>query len=119
MGAQLGESGQGVLVEREPLVQLPGGDELDGALTPPPLAAHPADDLLGERDPELVVVGVVGVTLERVERRRPRLLVQLRVEPEPVPLADLAVALRPELWPGPGEREVDVEDDGFQHGTRG
>jgi hypothetical protein len=97
-------------------VLLPGAHELRGARARSlALAAHPAHDLLGERDPDLVVVLVVGMALQRVERIEPGLLVALRVEHEPVPLADLAIALRAELGAGPGEREVDVEEDGLEH----
>ena len=113
---QCRESRKRVLVEREALVLLPGAHELRGARARSlAFAAHAEHDLLGERDPDLVVVGVIGMALQRVERVEPGLLVACRVEHEPVPLADLAVSLGAELGAGPGKREVDVEDDCLEH----
>ena len=69
----------------------------------------PTHDLLGEGDPDLLVVDELGVVLDLVDRREPRLLVASRVEREPVPLAEPPVPVGPQLGPGPKEREVDVE----------
>src|SRR5687767_6611987 len=113
---QRGERGQRVLVERETLVLLPGTDELLGAGARPfGVAAHPAHDLLREDDPQLVVVLVVRMALQPVERGEAGVLVALRVEREPMPLADLAVPLGAELGARPREREVDVEEHGLEH----
>ena len=79
------------------------------------VATHPEDDLLGERDPDLLVVDERVVRLQRRDRRHPSLLVQRRLEHQPVPLANAPVPLRPELGPGPKQREVDVEQDSLQH----
>ena len=57
------------------------------------------------------------VALEVVERREPRVLVARGVERRARARADPLVALRPELGPGPEEREVDVEEDCLQHGA--
>ena len=64
------------------------------------LAAHPADDPLGEGEPELLVVAELRVTLERVDRGGAGLRVPRRVEVEPVALAQPPVALGPEIGPG-------------------
>ena len=82
------------------------------------VAAHPADDLLGERDPDLVVVLELRMALERRVRGEPGRLVPLRVERQAVPLAEPPVPLRPELGTGQREREVDVEEDGPEHRLR-
>src|SRR5918994_3345552 len=114
--AQNRERRQRILVEREALVLLPGAHELLGARACPcGVAAHAADDLLGELDPELVVVDVVGMALERVERRQAGRLVEVRLERAAVPFPHLAVALRAKLRPGPCEREVDVKYHCFDH----
>ena len=81
------------------------------------VAAHPEHDLLGERDPDLLVVHELVVALERLDRSDARVRVAVRVEREPVPLPDAPVPLRPQLRPGPKQREVDVEQDGLQHAT--
>ena len=78
-------------------------------------AAHATDDVLGERDPDLLVVLELGVHAQVGERRDPRGLVALRVEAEPVRVPHPPVRLGPELRPGPGEGEIDVEQDGSQH----
>ena len=88
------------------------------ARAPVGVAAHAADDVLGERDPDLLVVDELGVRAQILERGEPGGLVASRVEVEPVGGADPPVRLRPELRPGPREREIDVEEhraqpDGF------
>ncbi len=65
----------------------------------------------GEEHPDLLVVVELGMPLQRRERGAPRFVVARRVELEPVALAEAAVALGPEVGAGPGDREVDVEDD--------
>ena len=62
-----------------------------------------------------VVVHELRVELQLRDRSQPGRLVPLRVERQPVTRADARVALRPELGPGPEQREVDVEEDCLQH----
>src|SRR5205807_8313861 len=76
------------------------------------VAAHAADDPLRERNPDLVVVLEFRMPLQRRHCGLARGCVTRRVEGEPVALAEPPVPLRPELWTGPDEREVDVEEDG-------
>src|SRR5438105_15651381 len=78
------------------------------------IAAHAADDPLRERDPDLLVVVELRMTLERRDRGLARLLVARGVEYEPMPLAEPPIALGTELRSRPREREVDVEEDGLQ-----
>ena len=59
-----------------------------------------------------------GWRLEALEGPEPRLLVARGVERDPVPRPGPPVPLRPELGPGPEEREVDVEQDGAKHRVR-
>ena len=75
-------------------------------------AAHAHDDALGEEHPQLLVVVELGVPFERIERGPPGLVVQRGVEREPISAPDPDVAVGPEVRPGHGDREVDVEDDG-------
>src|SRR5262249_28551380 len=56
------------------------------------------------------------VPLQLGDGGRAGLLVPGGVEPEPVPEADAAVALGPEVRPGAGEGEVDVGDGRAEHG---
>ena len=110
--AQLLEDGQRVLVEVEVAVLLPGALDRGGAFARPlALAAHTADDPLGEGDPNLLVVLQLRVPLERRDGRGSRVLVAGRVELEAELLAAPPVALRPELGPRASEREVDVQED--------
>ena len=81
------------------------------------VAAHAFHDLLRERDPQLLVVDEVGVALEVRDRGPSRIVVALGLEAQAVASADPAVALRPELRPGPEQREVDVEQNGLEHGS--
>src|SRR5207244_1102421 len=113
--AQQLEHRHGVLVQVEVAVLLPRLLDRDGALTRAvALAAHAADDPLRERDPDLLVVLEVRVTLEVDERRDASLLVPGWVELQAELLASAAVALRAELGPRLREREVDVEEDGAE-----
>ena len=67
------EHGHGVVVEVEVGVDLPATDDLDGAgARAVGVAAHAADDVLGERDPDLLVVHELRVHPQVVERREPR-----------------------------------------------
>ncbi len=76
MSAKLVEDGEHVLVEREVLVPLPlphhVGRALPGAVRVP---AHATNDLLGERDPDLVVVDEPPFALQRLDGRDPRVVV--------------------------------------------
>lgn len=60
----------------------------------------------------------LGVELEVRDRREPGVLVSPGVQRQPVPRPDPHVALRPELGPGPKQREVDVEEHCSQHEPR-
>src|SRR5262249_16292562 len=111
------EHGRRVVVELEVHRLRPAALHLDGGGVRVALAAHAADDPLREEHPDLLVVIDLRVTLDLGERRRPRGLVARRVEVEPVPPAELAVAVRAEVRPRTGDREVDVEDDRAQHGS--
>ena len=113
---QLVEHGQRVLVEGEVLVPLPLAHHVRCALARPArIAPHPEDDLLGERDPDLLVVHERMVALQRLDGRSPSLVVQAGLEREPVPLPHPPVPLGPKLGPGPKQREIDVEQDSLQH----
>ncbi len=119
VAAQLLEHGQRILVERELVVGLPHADQIHRAgVRSLGVASHPPDDLLGERDPDLVVVLELRMALERRVRGEPGRLVPLRVERQAVPLAEPPVSLRAELGTGQREGEVDVEEDGPDHGLR-
>ena len=76
-----------------------------------PLTAHAAHDVLREADPDLLVVLELGMVLEVLDRRRPRRLVAVGDEGQPVARPGGAVALRPEQRARLGQREVDVEED--------
>ena len=105
-------TGTHVVVEVEVLRVLPEPGHLDREVARRVrVAAHPADDPLGEREPELLVVAQLGMPLERLDRGRARLGVARRVELEPVALAEPPVALGAEVRPRLGEREVDVEEN--------
>ncbi len=117
--AKLVEDGEHVLVEREVLVSLPlahhVGRALPGAFRVP---THAADDLLRERDPDLVVVHEPPFGLQFLDGSGACFLVARRVERQPVPLADAPIPLRPELRPRPKEGEIDVEENRAEHGSR-
>ena len=74
-------------------------------------AAHAADDALGERNPDLLVVLELRVFLEALDSVDPRLLVALRVEVETVVPARATVGIGAQLGPRPGQCEIDVEED--------
>ena len=81
VGSERIEHGDGVVVEVEVGVDLPATDDLDGAgARAVGSAAHATNDVLGERDPDLLVVLELGVHPQVGEGRDPRLLVPLRVE---------------------------------------
>jgi hypothetical protein len=108
--AQLLEDRRSVLVEVEVLVGLPGRDHLAGAgLDAGPLATEAADDVLRERDPQLVVVGELRMVAEAGDGRGARNGVTVRVEGQAVPGAHPDVAFRSQRGAGPRDREVDVE----------
>ena len=117
--AQLVQHGQRVLVQREVLVALPLAHHVRRTRPcPGRVTAHPQDDLLGEGDPDLLVVHELVVALQRLDRSRTRLVVAIRVEHEAVALADSAVSLGPELRPGSKQREVDIEENCSKHRSR-
>ena len=58
-------------------------------------AAHAANDLLAEEDPELVVVDQPGLAFQLRERHPTRRLEQVRVELQ----TELAPSLGVSLWP--------------------
>src|SRR2546423_7200645 len=116
LGPQLRQHGQRVLVELEVLGVLPGLRHRDGAIVSRVgVAAHAADDPLCECDPDLLVVLELGVALDALDGPLARRRVARRVELQPEALTESLVPLRPELRPGPGDREVDVEEDGLDH----
>src|SRR5438874_1881425 len=116
--AQHVEHGNDVVVQLEVLVQFPAARDLDRAIVRGGRCSpHAENDPLGEREPDLVVVLEVRVALERGQRRLPSFLVTGRIEREPVSRSRAHVSLRPELGPGTGEREVDVEEDRSQSHT--
>jgi hypothetical protein len=110
-----GERWQRVLVELEVLGVFPCTRHLHGALVRAlRVAAHPADDPLGEEHPDLLVVVELRMPLDHLDRVSARVRVARGVEVEPEPPAERLVALRPEVGARLGEREVDVEEDGAQ-----
>ncbi len=117
--AKLVEDGERVLVEREVLVSLPlahhVGRALPGAVR---VATHAANDLLRERDPDLVVVDEAGFALQRLDGSGACVLVATRIEREPVSLPHAPIPLGPELRTRSKEREIDVEENRAKHRTR-
>src|SRR5262249_42789582 len=114
--SERGERIRDVVVELEGLVPLPATRDLDGAgVGRIGVAAHAADDPLREAKPDLVVVLQLGMAAEIDEGGVSGRLVASRLQMEPVALAGADVPRRPELGPGPREREVDVEEDRAQH----
>ncbi len=114
---QLVEHRERVLVEREVLVPLPLADHVGRARAGAArIAAHPEDDLLGERDPDLLVVDERVVVLQRLDRGGARVRVRGRGRaPSPCRSPTRRYPSGPSSGPGPKEREVDVEQDGLQH----
>jgi hypothetical protein len=82
------------------------------------MAAHATHDVLGEGDPDLLVVLEAGMGPEIGERGQAGVLVAIRVESEPVRLPYAPIGVRTELRPGAREREVDVEEDCAEHTAR-
>src|SRR5262249_56609278 len=78
------------------------------------VASHAPHDPLREAEPDLVVVLELGVAAEIDESGLARGLVARRVEAKLVALTCAHVSLGSELRPRPSEREVHVEEDGFQ-----
>ena len=112
------QDGQDVLVELEVLRgEPPVGDRLRDRAARLALAAHPADDVLGEAQPDLLVVLELGVLLEVEHRGGTRLGVALGVEVEAEPLPRFVVPARPEQGPWLCQGEVDVEEDRFDRQT--
>src|SRR5262249_18349649 len=101
------------------LVPLPLAHHVDGTVAAASgLPAHPDHDLLGEGDPDLLVVDELGMLLHDLDGAEPRLVVAVRVETEAVALAEPPVALGPEFRPWLEEREIDVEQNGLEHASR-
>ena len=97
-GAQRRERLRHVVVDVEVLVALPAARDLDGAcVRRVGLAAHAADDPLGEAEPDLVVVLELGMAVEIDERRVAGSLIAGRIEAEAVARAGADVAFRAEL----------------------
>src|SRR6266446_78788 len=93
----------------------PGARHLDGAfIGAVRVAAHAADDLLGEENPDPLVVIELRVPLERRDGVRTRFAVAPRIENEAEALTEPPVALRPEIGPRLGDREIDVEENGAE-----
>ena len=112
------QDGQDVLVELEVLRREPAvGDRLGNRAARLALTAHPADDVLGEAEPDLLVVLELGVLLQVEDRGGARLGIALRVEVEAEPLPRIVIPARPEQGPRLGEGEVDVEEDRFDRQT--
>src|SRR4029453_8069170 len=78
-------------------------------------SAHSSNDLFGECDPDFLVVDEVPLSTQLLDRRDARLGIARGVERQPVPLAETPVALGAELGPWAKEREVDVEENCFEH----
>src|SRR5690242_14674194 len=115
-GPQRGKRVPHVVVELEVLVPLPATCDLDGAgVRGVGVAAHAADDPLGEAEPDLIVVLELGVAAQLDESGVSGRLVAGRLQMKPVALAGDDVALRSELRPRSREREVDVEEDRAEH----
>ena len=114
--AQLLQHRRRVLEQLEVLGVLPGPRHLDRALVGAVgVAAHAADDPLGEGDPDLLVVLELWVALDPLHRPLARLAVARGIELEAEALAQTAIALGTELRPRARDREVDVEEDCLQH----
>ena len=113
---QLLQHRQRVLVELEVLRMLPGLRHRDSALVGRVrTAAHPADDPLRERDPDLLVVLELRVAPDALDGPLACLAVARRVELEAEALAQPLVALGTELRAGLCDREIDVEENCLQH----
>ena len=105
------EHRQDVVVEVEVLRALPGQGHLDREVAGRVgVAAHAANDPLREGEPELLVVTKLRMALRvaTAAARASSYCAGSRLEP--VPLAELAVSLRPEVRPRLRQREIDVEE---------
>ena len=81
---QLVERGERVLVEREVLVPLPFTDHLGRTRAcSTGIAPHPENDLLGERDPDLLVVNEIAIVLQRLDRARTGVVIATRSSASP------------------------------------
>ena len=113
---ELCEDRQRVLEELEVRRLLPTARHLDRALVGAVgVAAHAANDPLSEEHPDLLVVVELRVPLDRLDRGGARLRVSRGVELEPEPPSEQLIAVRAQVGPRLDEREVDVEEDGFEH----
>src|SRR5471030_925364 len=83
-----------------------------------PFPAHAPNDLLGEENPDLLVVVELRMTLHLGDRVSPRFLIPSRIEVEPVAQPKLPISVRPKLGPGPRQGEVNIEDNGPQHNPK-
>ena len=112
---QLVEHRKGVLVEREVLVPLPFADHLGRARAcGTRIAPHPEDDLLGERDPDLLVVDELVIVLQRLDRTSAG--GAYRLDRASARAARRAAGSPRAPAPAPAEEgEVDVEENRLQH----
>ena len=113
--AQRVEHRQRVVVELEVHRLRPAPLHLDGGGVGVAGAAHADDDPLGEQHPDLLVVVELGMPFHLGEGLDARLVVAGGVEVEAVAEPERAVAVGAEVRAGPGDREIDVEDDCPQH----
>ena len=112
------QDGQDVLVELEVLRgEPPIRDRLRDRAARLALTPHPTDNVLGEAQPDFLVVLELGMLLEVEHRGGTRLAVALGVELEAEPLPGLVVPARPEQGPWLCQGEVDVEKDRFDRQT--
>ena len=112
------EGRQRVVVEEEVLVLLPLAHDRGRARARAfVVAAHAADDVLREADPEVLVVRELGMVLQVIEGGQSGRVVPLR-DRAPGRAARRSARIPPApARARPEEREVDVEQDSFQHGT--
>ena len=114
---ELTEDRSDVVVELEVRRVLPGVDDLDRERADAgPAAAHAAHDVLGEPDPDLLVVLQLGVMSEVDDRRRPGAVVERSSSSRPWRAPAVRYPIGPSSGPGLGDREVDVDEDGARPG---
>jgi hypothetical protein len=112
---KLGKDGERILVELEVLGLQPAiGDGDRDLATALPLAAHAADDVLREADPDLFVVVELGMVLKIEKRGRAGVRIAGGIELQSEAPSRVAVALRTEERPWLHDREVDVEENRFE-----